>query len=427
MALMDLLQSLIHPQGGDTSKLMQNSPTTDELSVTAAPRAQRASVQGLSTQDDSLNAGVTPSPVFNKGVSQDAPPPSMNYNNSQDVRAVNDSLTQPQGGSTNPGIYGLLPQGMQHGTLRNVLGALGDAFLVQAGDQPHYRQHMEQQAMGQAMAGVNMDDPASVSAGIQRLMATGSPGAMDMADKINQQFQQAQLRKATIDNTNVYREGVLSDRQQYHADETNARNLSTLRLNAQAMSGLVANAQTPEQYKAIHDRVEAMAQRLGLHASDVGLPDPEAWTPGSMNGYGATGAQVQTSFDRQRGQNLGVENNIRTNNAREGAARINASRPSEAGIDQNIIDNLDNGVPLSAGQQNWVDRHTSRNSRGGRSASGTPSVDTGTALGASLGSAAGNAFGGPPPAAVRMLRQNPRLRSAFEAKYGRGSSAKYLR
>jgi hypothetical protein len=43
-----------------------------------------------------------------------------------------------QGGGGNPGIYGLLPPNLQHGTLRNILGAIGDAFLVGSGREPTY-------------------------------------------------------------------------------------------------------------------------------------------------------------------------------------------------------------------------------------------------------------------------------------------------
>ncbi len=43
-----------------------------------------------------------------------------------------------QGDDGNPGIYGLLPPNLQHGTLRNILGAIGDAFLVGSGREPTY-------------------------------------------------------------------------------------------------------------------------------------------------------------------------------------------------------------------------------------------------------------------------------------------------
>lgn len=48
-----------------------------------------------------------------------------------------------QGGEGNPGLWGLLPQDKQHNPLRDTLGAIGDAFLVQGGAQPQYAQRRQ--------------------------------------------------------------------------------------------------------------------------------------------------------------------------------------------------------------------------------------------------------------------------------------------
>src|ERR1700761_322281 len=124
-------------------------------------------------------------PVIQQSADQTPTPVAMNYDNSAQVAALRQAVQNdyaPPGGynSKDSGLYGLLPQGLQHGTLRSILGHLGDAFLVGTGHQAIYQPRADRLAEGNAMAGYDQNPEAA----IQRLAATGAPDAMKDADQL---------------------------------------------------------------------------------------------------------------------------------------------------------------------------------------------------------------------------------------------------
>ena len=97
-----------------------STPTVDTLDVTAAPQAPMADpgLQTVPTPDLTLSGPQGPD-AFSPPVSQGLQMPGINYNNTQAADAVKSALQgegTPQGGMANPGLYGILPQGLQHGT-----------------------------------------------------------------------------------------------------------------------------------------------------------------------------------------------------------------------------------------------------------------------------------------------------------------------
>jgi hypothetical protein len=333
------------------------APSVDELTVQAPPRpAPGPTIQVRPPIDPGQLAPPLQVPDFQpQGVSQDPQGSPYNYNNSDASQALNAGVNadQPRGGMANPGVYGLLPPSLQHGTLRNVLGALGDAFLVGSGRQPAYEERMQRQEVGNAMAGMNPEDPASVAAAAQRVAATGAAGSDQVADQMIKNSNDAALRRATLEQNNWYRQNVIQDRQNYHADQS-------LQRMTPYIGGMVAGAHDLPSYTSAYNRAEAIAQRIGpdYHASDFGLVDPKDWTPGSTSTVGMTGNNVQTSSDRQRGQNITQSDNAATNAARiraaqiaagghVAAAQIGANRPSEAGFMNDYIQRVQQGGQTS--------------------------------------------------------------------------------
>lgn len=344
-----------------------NSTDLSELAVNSPPRAgSNPMLDMLPLQSSNADLQQAPNGVQMDsppaGAPQDTTPPGLNYNNSGAVNAVQQALSgaPPRGGMANPGVYGLLPAHLQHGTLRNVLGALGDAFLVGSNRQAQYEPRMQRQELGNAMAGLDMNDPQSVSAAIQRIAGTGATGAPEMADRIMQQSENAALRKAVMEQTGQYRQA-----------QTDSRHDSALARMTPYIGGMVAGAKDQASYAAAYQRAEAIAQRIGpdYHASDFGLVDPQDWTPGSTATAGMTANNVQTSGDRGAQRDVSVANNIRTNASRErsasisggahiaastGAASISISRPSDTIRRQQLGPKIDAGTATPSEQQEWA-------------------------------------------------------------------------
>lgn len=351
----------------------------------------------------------------------------FNYNNQAAAQAVDQAvggLPTPRGGSANPGIYGLLPERMQHGTLRNVLGAIGDAFLVQSGNDPTYGPRMDRQRIGQAMAGYDPDDPDTVQAAIQRVAATGSPDSIELADRMQKNFNDIQLRQQTAEQTGIYREGMLDSKQ-----------TAALQRYLPYVGGMVGNAKTKEQYQAAYDRAELMAQRINpdFTAADFGLVDPMDWTPENAATAGMTANNVQVAEDKdagrettRRGQDIGYQGKIDSANinanSRIGAATISGNKATNAVILEGLIDKQNahdqgRGPPLTAAETTTF-RHLTQGSRkgGGRVAPSNVPVKAPAKSDRPIPTSADKSY----------LKSHPQERKKWDQIYGEGSAAQVL-
>lgn len=375
MALIDLLQSLAGPNqtasaiapGQSAAPGGQASTPLDELLVEAS-RKPSTNMPPLNTMSDSPSnlAGPLSYSAPDPGVSQSAQPTGLNYNNSQASKDVNSALGGEtlRGGMANPGIYGLLPQSMQHGTLRNVLGALGDAFLVGSNKQAEYEPRMQRQEIGAAQAGINPDDPQSLEAAAQRVSATGAADAPQIAAQMRQSAQEARLREATLANTQLY-----------HQSTIDSRNDSIVARQAPLVSGMANTARTPQEYATKYAQAEAIAQRIGpqFHASDFGLLDPSMWMPGTVQGM--TGNQQQVSADKgsqrqvsMRDTDVNAASRVQAAGISGGShiqsASISANRTTDASILQGLTNKQNSGQSLTPAEQ-AVFNHQTQLSRGG--------------------------------------------------------------
>lgn len=397
MALMDILSSLISPQAGQSALGFgqqssavdpgqsiapggQTSTPLDELMVQGKPRQQAAGPVSMLPPSNSPDMAPAPdNPTFRAPVKQGPQDSTINYDNSQQSHDVNSALAAegtPPGGMANPGLYGLLPQNLQHGTLRNALGALGDALLVSGGRQPQYEQRMQQQQIGQAMAGMDINDPQSVQAAVQRVAATGAPGAAEMADKIQQQAEQAMLRKQYMEYNNDYRTGMLGARQ----DAVQAQKAAIADRYRPQIGGMLNGVKDAATYNTKYQSLVPLAKQLGgpdaTPASVWSLPEPGAWSPELTAGYGTTAGQQLQSSDRglQRAQsqtNAEINAGSRTRAAGISAgahvqgANIQAGAGTQARIRQ-LQPLIDSGKATPAQQQEWA-HYTSVPRGGGRS------------------------------------------------------------
>lgn len=392
MSILDLLGSAL--TGNVSADQSAPSTTVSEPIVTASRRDGPPDPVQMQTPQSGDNYVMSPpsapGPMQPQGAPQTSNGPAVNYNNSDDVRAAQaaNDASPPQGGMANPGLYGLLPANLQHGVLRNLLGKLGDAYSGTT----RYEDHMEQQQLGNAMAGMNINDPNSVQAAVARIGVTGAKGAADLSDKIQQQAQTAALKNATLDQNSWYKGAVLDNK----ADNALARYTPYI-------GNMAQQATTKEQYQQAYQQAETIAQRIGskYHAYDFpGMVDPEDWKPGMQ--FGMTANQSQMSADKalQRGQS--DTNNIRNNqtnrdiaDVRGGyqirSARISAGRPSPTTEAEGLQNDQDQGRTLTPAQQarwnklNAIPRSARVPSTGGGSmpSTGNAGADVG-AFGGSL-------------------------------------------
>lgn len=92
------------------------------------------------------------------------------------------------------------------GTLRDVLGTLGDAFLVQGGKNPIYRPQRQQERLSDAAAGFTQDPLGAA----ERLSAV--PGGLDPAQEMQKQYENAELRRQNQESMNLTRESMVEKR-----------------------------------------------------------------------------------------------------------------------------------------------------------------------------------------------------------------------
>lgn len=398
-------------------------PSSDgnDVVVQANPRTPAPSPVTAATLDQNLG---TADPNIDMGTLQSPTPPGLNYDNSRSVAAVQaaNDANPARGGSANPGLYGLLPQGLQHGTLRNVLGALGDAFLVQAGHDPEYANNMARQNSGNAIAGMNMNDPNSVQAATQRLAATGSPDAMKYADAIQTQAENAQMRKAQMDYNNIQR-----------AQMNQIRFSGQYQNIGQKASGQISTATAatyPQLYAQLDRRVKQLDPSMDA-ASALNIPAPEDFQEGSLAHYGETGNNVVQSTDRaaqrqQSGANAVTAAGSRIKaatigaNSHTDAATIGANRPDEATFQDQYIAAKKAGQPTTT-EEDARFAHDTQLSKGRGNRPNLIGVPGG-------GHPAPAASGAPVPTNrdVSYLKSHPEVRAQFESHFGKGAAAKYL-
>jgi hypothetical protein len=334
--------------------VLQGAPAPADAAPAPMDATQAAPDPAAPTAVSGITVAPQAKPDGSVGMNYQAPDLAASANSVK--QAMNSSAFQPQGGGANPGVWGLLPPNMQHGTLRNVLGALGDAFLVGSGKQAQYEPRMERQQEGLAMA--DYDEHPELSRGL--LGATGAPDAVKDVIGLQENQNNLQLHKDQLTQQNQYRNDQLQIRQQQVQDALKSRNDNVVARLTPQIGGLASRAQTPQDYATAYSQAEKIAQRVGpdYHATDFGLVDPTDWKPGMVQG--TTAGQQLNSADKGAQRGVSVQNNTATNRARIQAAGITAGSklPTEASQVDAIRQKVNSGQPLSPGDQAVWDKQT---------------------------------------------------------------------
>ena len=234
------------------------------------------------------------------------------------------------------------------GTLRDILGTVGDAFLIGTGRNAIYTPGREREKMGDAMAGFT-GSPESVRASAERLAALGY---VDEAQKLIQQYEQQQLRNAQLESLEASRASQASDRA--------AGNFT----DAMDRIGRAFATDAPPELKL--EFAGRIAQAYGTSLEELGIrPDI---TPEEM----AMIAGSDMTVNQQRNFPL-AERRVATGEYNAQTGRINANRPrrgpqprnpTEASELARIRNRLNNGEPLSEGDKATWERYQN-GTRGG--------------------------------------------------------------
>lgn len=193
------------------------------------------------------------------------------------------------------------------GTARDILGTLGDAFLVQAGRDPIYGPRREQEKIMDAMAGYDPMDEQSSMAAISRLSQINPKLANEMAVD----FMDTRAKVAANQALATQR-GVSSGR------------------DVADMATALLNTATPENYPRIRAMIQQMEARSGVQ---LPFTLPETYTEDVRNlAYASYPVKDQVSEARrqkygetrleQLERNLESQIDARRASTAQGAARV---------------------------------------------------------------------------------------------------------
>lgn len=335
--------------GQDPNLLLEDNVTEGEPIVVDMPRSAPPA-----PSPEPAPAPVTP-------VTSDAPPGTysdMGLDNSEALRQTylinqrNEELARkgdPERGiEPRKGAFGM------KGTLRDVVGILGDAFLVQSGNKAVYGPRRDQERFADSLAGFTRDPGAAV----ERAMATGidNEAAYSIYDKEGNRINDA-------------------NRTRVNADESFRKILDTARKEVSQVFARASALGTPEAMEA--------AQRFAMNTAQAYNMSPEQL----MTSTDMTPVEQQVLAGRSAtsNQNLNlpyterkVEVAERNASAREASIGIMAKRLNlderkfREVMEGNNFDELMDMLGLSQDVQEEVGRNR-RNERSNSSSSGESS------------------------------------------------------
>lgn len=275
------------------------NPIAALLAQAAGPQFAEAFL-GQQPQEPDPNAPIVVkgSPPVEDRVNVDGPDaPFMGNRNVLDEAAYSASQAPER-----KGRFGV------RGTLRDILGTVGDAFLVQAGKDPLYYNRRQQERQGDAMAGFTQGGE-SAQAAMERLAAGGfGKEAQTLYDSV----QSSQLKDAQLKSLQLDRQDKQNDRRQGNILDLSNR-----------AARILASAKTPEQQQYAMGLIGKLAAANGLTMDDIGLSADI--TPEQRGIYSAGDMTVnQQELLPRRDRQLDISQN------RAESQRISATKPRAA-------------------------------------------------------------------------------------------------
>lgn len=224
------------------------------------------------------------------------------------------NLQNPEGLPQHTGMFGT------RGTLRDVLGTIGDALLMQGGHQAVYRPQRQQEQIADAMVGFNSTNPDVQRAAIARVGLRNH----ELAHKLQQDMDQDAMRKQQIQAMSEYR----NSQKAAVGEKMISNALGYL------SSPSIPDDKKAEVYKAMHPRLINIAKRYGVIDPN---DDGEDYLPSDYNNMAmaAVGAEGYNTKDRIandlrqqsvniRGKHYQNQDEVAKQNADTNRARVGA-------------------------------------------------------------------------------------------------------
>lgn len=280
--------------------------------------------------------------------------------NTNAVQAAQQAVDKGQEVSERKGMFGI------KGTLRDILGLVGDTFLIGSGANPIYMPRRDQERLGDAAAGYT-EDPRAAAERLAQL-----PGGLQIGRDLLEEAQNSDLKKAQLESLTATREDLAASRRASRYDK--------------ARPALTALFNKPGAYLedgSVNPRAKAMAEtianRYGFNLQDF---IEEGMTGEDYKLFAGTGTntyQQETLEDRERQMD---QADFRNQTSRISATRPRAApRPRAEGPDERYtrISNTP-ADKRSVGDQDWYETERririkkGESARGRRGGSSTPAA-----------------------------------------------------
>jgi len=226
-----------------------------------------------------------------------------NLDNSDFIRARQEAVRAGEKASDRRGMFGV------KGTLRDILGVLGDAFLIQSGNAPIYGPTRREERISDAMAGGELN-PAAARARVGYYSPQMEQQMLEQYE--NQQFREEQQRSLA----------------EARESQIQARELAGFHQTRESIARLLNNPNAYGPVGNLTPRAEAIATQLAQGANrsleDFGVTPGMDRTRGSL--LASTGATVN-----QQNMLPIAERNVAAREVSAQAADRNSRRPRSGG------------------------------------------------------------------------------------------------
>jgi hypothetical protein len=295
------------------------------------------------SMEEQPNEGIRVTPPYNPEDDmprQAAPPEDYTIDNTNDILIRDEALRRAEKAADRRGMFGV------KGTLRDVIGTLGDAFLVQSGNDAVYAPTREKERFSDAMAGSSRDPTAAY----ERAMGVNPDAAMDFYGKYQTAENQAQGNQIRQGELN---RGVADDRVETlgKARDQIARWLGATTNDTQR--AYVLGELAPQYLQGMNLTMEDLQLQPGMTGEEAGI-----YARGDMR----VNQQLNIPIAQQRA-------NAATRNAESSAiraAREPQPRAPRAESDSERAVRIGNtpAAQRSQGERDWYERYNRQGKSG---------------------------------------------------------------